>query len=752
MNSTYTPVYPMQPTSAMRPLKPYDDRAPDQARDFAGAGSFSQYALERMLRSCTMQPQWRLRAKLCAGYYDGKQVDEVRRSLLIAEDVDERVVNLIRPIVNSVLGQEAKSRTDIRLEADDEDYADVAEVISQKLKEAERETYAHAAVSDAYASMVKKGLGWLHVCRNADPLAYPYRFEAVSVDEVWWDWAGQVGTRLDDRCRWLARMRMIDLDEVIAAFPQFKDLLERTVAGWDDYRMDPSGFLGQPEDLQLVDAFDQERRFNTLFRKWDWVDAARKMIKLIEVWYRVPATAVCLRLSPTRTVPYNPKDPRHVEAVSRGLVKVVKGVTSQVRRALYAGPHRLLDEGTTRKAFPYIPMFAYRDDADASPYGLIDGMIAPQDDYNDRRHRIQWLLKSRQLFIDNDALDPQYNTIKEVADALNRPDLVAILNANRHNGANAIRLENALEAQKEQFELLTRDEDNVQKAAGRYNSNLGNAQVQSGIANSLLIEQGEQAMGEMNDNYTYARRAAFEGLVDLITEDYSQDRMSVTIGQGSSRRTIVLNDWAPPKDANGQPIPGAQPVPQNMVSDANIVTGMAETPNTPAYRSQLQTQLKDIITALGTNPQALALLAPSYIESTNLPDRMQVANDLRRASGVPLPGDRQGRAAAEQAAQQQLVKQQQMNDAMSTAKIAETAASTTLKHAQARKTEAEAQSLERSNHLGKPEADAAAAHLGNVQTVHQMATAAPSEDEQIDGAINDAMASPQQGAPQPATA
>jgi hypothetical protein len=760
--TTYTPVYPVQPVSAMRPLPTYDDRAGDASRDFAAAGKFSLYALERMLTDCVQQPQWRLRAKLCAGYYDGKQVDEVRRQLLLAEDVDERVVNLIRPIVNSVLGQEAKSRTDIRLEADSDDYADVAEVISMRLKEAERETYAHQAVSNAYGSMVKKGLGWLHVCRNSDPLAYPYRFEDVSLDEVWWDWRGQTGPRLDDRCRWLARMRMIDLDEVIAGYPDKREVLERSANGWDDFRMDASGLLGEPDEIQLVDAFDNERRFNTMYRKWDWIDTARKMVKLVEVWYRVPATAVCLRLSPTRTVPYNAQDPRHVEAVSRGLVKVVKGVTSQVRRALYAGPHRLMDEGTTRKSFPYIPMFAYRDDADGSPYGLVDGMIAPQDDYNDRRHRIQWLLKSRQLWMDSDAVDPEFNSIKEVADAINRPDLVAILNPLRRNGAHAVRLENALEAQKEQFELLTRDEDNIQKAAGRYGSNLGNAQVQSGIANSLLIEQGEQSMGEMNDNYTYARRSAFEALVDLIVEDHSGERLAVPIGQGSSKRVVVLNDWQPqpvtgedgqpvmqPKvdPTTGQPVvdpatgqPAMEPVmgppmPVNMVSDATIVTGMAETPNTPAARMQTQQQLKEIIAALGQNPQALALLAPVYLEATSVDNRKEVANDLRRMSGLPLPGDRAGRQAAEQQQQQTLAKQQALNEQTAVANLDKTHADTALKQAQTHKTTAEAQALERRNAMGHPEAEAAALHLQNAATID----GANDQNAAIDGAINDAM-------------
>lgn len=720
-----TPIYPMTPTSAVKPATPYDDRAADASRDFAAAGKFSMYALERMLTDCTEQPQWRLRAKLCAAYYDGKQLTELQRQLLLAENVNERVVNLIRPIVNSVLGQEAKSRTDIRLEADDDAFADVAEVISARLKEAERETYAHQAVSNGYASMVKKGLGWLHVCRNADPLAYPYRFEEVDTDEMWWDWRGMgKSVRMTDRCRWVARMRMIDLDEVIAAMPKHREVLERSANGWDDLRMDSSQLLGEPQDVQLVDSFENERRFNSMYRKWDWIDTARKMVKLVEVWYRVPATAVCLRLSPTRTIPYNERDPRHVEAVSRGLVKIVKGVTSQVRRALYAGPHRLLDEATTRKAFPYIPMFAYRDDADASPYGLIDGMIAPQDDYNDRRHRIQWMLKSRQLFIDSDAVDPKFNSIQEVADAINDPDMLAVLNPNRRNGQNALRLENLLQMQKEQFELLTRSEEDIQKAAGRYGSNLGDAQVQSGIANSLLIEQGEQAMGEMNDNYIYARRAGFELMVDMIVEDHMQENMQVTIGQGSAKRVVVLNSW---DQQSGMPV--------NRVEDANIVTGMAETPNTPAYRQQLQVQLKEIITALGNNPTALAQIAPVYIESTNLADRQQVADDLRRASGIPLKGDRQGRAAAEQQQAEVLAKNNKMAEEKGIAEIEEKNASTSLKNAQARKTSIEAKRLERGMSLGEVDAQATAAHLQNEQT----ANAANDEDSAIDDAISGAM-------------
>lgn len=707
----------------MKLIEQYDDRAGDESRDFAAAGKFSLYALERMLRDCAEQPNWRLRAKVCAAYYDGKQLSELQKHHIRQEDLDERAINLIRPVVNSVLGQEAKSRTDVKVEADDDDYADVAEVHSAKLKEAERETRAHMAVSEGYASMVKKGLGWVHVGRNSDPLAYTYRVEAVPLEEVWWDWRGQRGPTLLDGCRWLVRKRFIDLDELEAAMPDKKDVLRASVSGWENYLDAGGDMLGEPGSPDIRSAYDNESRFNLTVNKQDWVDSARKMIKLFEVWYRVPAQVVVLHMGPTKRVVYDPKDPRHVEAVSRGLVKLSKGITSQVRRALYAGPHRLLDEATTKRNFPYIPMFAFRDDDDKSPYGLIDGMIAPQDDFNDRTHRIQWMLKARQIQMDSDALDTQYNTIADIADAVMRPDLVMITNPARLNkNTAAVTIRNDLSMQGEQFKVMADSKQHIQDTAGRYASNLGAAQVQSGVANSMLIEQGEQSMGEMNDNYTYSRRAVFEALVSEISEDLRQERLSVPIGSGKSRRVVILNDW----DPNGMPV--------NQVKDADIKTALAETPNTPAFRQQSQQQLATIIQALGTNPKATAILAPAYIESTNLVNRQQVADDLRKASGLPVPGDKNGQAQAEVMQQQAVQQELQQKAAAGAAVVDEKVASAERHRASARQSNAAAALIEQRMAAGVAPAEVDK----TIAETERLRSDAANEDQLISDALAEA--------------
>jgi len=211
-------------------------------------------------------------------------------------------------------------------------------------------------------------------------------------------------------------------------------------------------------------------------------------------------------------------------------------------------------------------------------------------------------------------------------------------------------------AEPEQFTVMADSKQLIQDTAGRYASQLGQrpAGVTSGVANNILVEQGEQSMGEMNDNYTTGRRLTFEAVVDLISEDHREAGMRVPIGVGKSRRVVVLNAW----DGEGMPV--------NQVADAEIKTALADTPNTPAYRQQTQNQVTQIISALGNNPAAVAVLAPAYIESTTLPNRQQVADDLRKASGQPIAGDKEGRAKAEadqQAAQQQQVQQAQQQAA-----------------------------------------------------------------------------------------
>lgn len=644
----------------IKPIEPDNAGPRDVSRDHAKDG-FSLTALSGLIKSCELQPRWRERADLNVAYYDGKQLTPQQEATLKAEGLEPRITNLIGRVINGVLGQEAKARSDVKVEADEEELVDVCDVMNKGLKEGQRETYADMAVSNAYASQVKAGIGWVEVSRVSDPLDYPYRVRDVHRHDIWWDW--QAKDILYRDARWICRKNWFDLDELEAVMPQFKDILRQSVNNWDGFA------FGDLDDQVTYRAFDNERLFAT--RRTEWVDGVRKRVKLYEVWYKVPATAVVLHLSPTRRVLFDENNQMHVQAVARGLVKISKSLTRQVRMALFAGPHRLMDIGTTKRNFPYVPFIAFRDDEDLSPYGLIEGMRSPQDEYNERRLRIQWMLKAKQIQVDNDALDTKFNTFEDLHNEAMRPDMMLILNGTRRN-AGGVKIGNDLQMQKEQFDVMQDAKGLIQDIPGVYSTQLGNAPsgVTSGLAINSLVEQGMVSMGELNDNYRHARRAVFENLLELIADDHQTANMQVMMGSGDGRRVVVLNTFDP---QSGQPI--------NTVKDAPVRVGLEDVPATPAFRLQQQQQIATIIGALQSNPQAVAVLTPAFIESTSLPNRQQVADDIRRATGMPTAGDREAAKQMQAQQKQQQVQQQDIQQRAAQVQVAKQEADVQRTHA-----------------------------------------------------------------------
>ena len=637
-------------------------------RDKAPKG-YSLEKLERLIRDSENQPAWRDRADIAWAYKDGKQLTAEQEYQYRKDKLEPRTINLIGRVVNAVLGTQAKARRDPRIEADDDAFADVSEVISSRLKEARRETNADMATSNAYASEVITGLGWVEVSRNADPLAYRYRVQDVHRSEMWWDWRAK---QLDlSDARWLCRRRWMDLDEVVSLMPEHEDVLTMAVGNWEGVILDDW------MDERWQSAFDADRRFGVA--RSEWIDGGRERVKLYEVWYRIPTEAVVFRPRGGDWRRLDLKNPRHVEAVNRGVVEVQRATTSEIRMALFAGPIRLIDRATKLRRFPYIPFWAFRADQDGSPYGLVDGMIPAQDEYNERRMRIQWMLKAQQLLIDNDALDNTYNTIQDIAENMMRPDMVAVLNGQRKN-AQGLTMRNDLSLQKEQYEVMQDAKQLIQDIPGVYATQLGNAPsgVTSGLAINSLVEQGIVAMGELNDNFSFAERLVNEALVDLIVEDLSAADLPVSVGTGQMRRTIILNT----SDEQGAPM--------NMVVDAPIKVGLAEVPSSAAYRMQQAQQIAQMITSLSGNPQAVAVLTPAYIESSGLPDRHAIADDLRRVSGLPVAGDRQAAQAWQDAQQQQAAKTAQLQEVSAQVELQHKAALTQKDAAAARLADAKA--------------------------------------------------------------
>lgn len=625
--------------------------------------------VEQFLMEIRHQPNWRREADRAADYYDGNQLSPETVEKLRERGQPPLITNLIKPSIDTVLGMEAKTRTDwkVRPEDNDECPDELAEAMSIKLKHAETESRADRAVSDAYAAQVKAGLGWIEVARETDPFRCPYRVKYIHRREIFWDWRAEQPDLSD--ARYLIRRRWLDLEHAIALMPQYATLFRMTTGGWAGF--DP--LLEQ--DSRLVQSWEIER--DTRIETVDWRDIQRMRICLYEIWYRKWVRGYVMRLPNGATLEADFKNPRHNEAIVAGIAQVRQATFQKVRLAWYVGPHFLYDVPSPYKHghFPYVPFFGHREDLTGVPYGIIRTMISPQDEINARKSKMLWLLNSRRAVVDADAVLDHNKAASEIS----RPDSYIILNANR-KPTSKFTVEPGGDLARDQFTVMQEAKMEIAEASGIHKSMMGQqTNARSGLAINSLVEQGMNTIAEINDNFRYARRLVGEMLFELVKQEIGQTPTRVTIGEGARKRTIVLN-------GRGIDPETGEEISINDVTRIKTKIVLDDVQNTPTYKMQMLTMLTEVAKSLP--PEQQGLIMDFVVEATDLPKRFEIADRLRGALGI-LPPEQQAAAMEQQAAQQ--AKAAAMQEKMFVLDAAEKAAKIRKLSAEAEKVQHESQ-------------------------------------------------------------
>lgn len=653
-------------------------------------GKLSVRQFETYCEEIRTQPAWRKVADKCADYYDGNQTDEETLSTIRGNKTSPYSANMIKPTINAVLGMEAKTRLDWRVAADSDDAQEVAEALSAKLHEAERETRADRANSDAYASVIKTGVGWVEVSDQSDPFKYPIRVASIHRREMFWDWHSREPDLSD--CRYQLRQRWFDIEQACSYMPKQAHLIRASMSNWDGY------YTRLMHDSQLLQiGWENEQR--TSMHQYEWLDQGRSRVCFTEAWYRQHVRGYILRL-PQGVVELDLKNPVHAAAVGNGIVKPEPALYSKIFGSLWMGPHNLQD-GVRAKKYPYIQFIGYREDLTGVPYGLIRDQISPQDDVNARARKLLWLLSARRLRVDNDALDKTVNSIEDVIRELNRPDAVVVTNPKRLN-QNGFEVDNNIGLANQQFEVLQERKQAIQEVAGVFNAMMGrDADVKSGVAIDSLVEQGSVTLAEINDNYRYARMQVGEAILDKIKDQLSGHPVEVIVGEAGKRKTIFLNQ--PVVD----PETGLQAL-ANDIARTKTKVALEDVPSTPSYRAQQLRQLSEVISSMP--PQVQAVLAPFYMEATDLPKRREVATLLRKVLGVPDgedidPEKAEMAAKIEELMQQLQAMQASTETAIANAKIDESKAKAAKTRAEALEVANRVEAQEALEPINRPEAE-----------------------------------------------
>lgn len=605
--------------------------------------SLSQFT--QFMNEIMDQPSWRTRADREADYYDGNQLDSeiLRRQQEIG--MPPAIEPLIGPTIDSVLGMEAKSRTDWRVVPDDDKSGDeVAEALNYKLNQAERKSGADRAISEAYASQIKVGLGWVEVSRNSDPFEYKYRCESIHRNEIYWDFLSKRPDLSD--ARYLIRRKWTDKTLAALMFQEQSELIKLSGSNWSNWSMDSALTLDGGQSTDLAMSMANERGWS--IEEQEWRDTFNQRVCLFEVWTRRWVRATLLISPDGRVVEYDPSNVYHVAAVSHGLIKPQSRVISKMYLSWWMGPHKLWEGPSPYRhnKFPYVPFWGKREDRTNVPYGLVRGMMYLQDEVNARISRMQWGLAAVRTTRTKGAVA---GTDEQLRREIARPDADIILDAD-HMGKNGamFKVERDFSLDAQQAQRLVDAREGIKRTGGIYNSFMGqDGQAQSGVAISGLVEQSTQTLADINDNAKYARAEVGDLLVSMIIEDMIGQEEEIFIPSNGVRDEKNIRVNVPFYDAENKVT-----YLTNDIERTKTKVVLDDVPSTPTFRAQQLSAMSETYKSMP--PQYQIVMLPHLLNLMDVPDKQSIIQAIRDAEQNKSPEEVQ--AMINQAVDDALVK------------------------------------------------------------------------------------------------
>ncbi|RGD90560.1 hypothetical protein [Acinetobacter sp. SWAC57] len=572
------------------------------------------------------QPYWRNIADKEMDYADGNQLESELLNRMKQIGIPPAVEDMIGPALQSVEGFELQTRTDWRVKANgDTGSDDVADALNFKLNQAERLSKADKACSDAFRPQIGCGIGWVEVKREQDPFKYPYRCVKVHRNEIHWDMKAAENDLSD--ARWLRRTRWIHPKRLIQAFPQHAELIQ-TVGRYGASWWQEAGVMDGGESTGLKNAWLDARSYT--ISEQHWYNTTSKEINVAEVWYRRWVRVPVLKFGDGRVVEYDSSNMNHDIAIYQGLAHVELANISKIRRSYWLGPHVLFDGPTpySHHYFPYVPFWGAREDNTNIPYGFVRRMKFSQDSINSGISKLRWGMSVTRVERTKGAVDM---TDEQLRRQVARPDADIVLNAS-HMAKTGARFEvkRDFELSQQHFQLINDNRaaiERVSNITSGFQGKQGNAT--SGKQEQLQIEQSNQTLMKIMDNFREARTLIGEMLLSMIVEDMGSREQTVVIEGDAVRedRTVVINK--PEVDELGYPYVS------NDIQRIRLKVVLDDVPSSTTFREQQLNALSEITKSLSAEIQTAVL--PYVMALTDIPFKKDIIESIRQATQAPTP-------------------------------------------------------------------------------------------------------------------
>ena len=461
-------------------------------------------------------------------FHDGIQWSEDDQTVLRERGQAPLVFNIISQHIRWILGTERRTRVDFKVHGRSREDLEPAQTKTKLLKYTDDVNKAAYARSMGFADAVKSGLGWMEAGIRSDPGDEP-------LFDRWESWRNMFLDPLSKEpdisdARFLFRVKWVDEDIAVAMFPDRKSLINLSSIG-HSYNFDEN------EDLGFTGLYGVNNDSGSLSSGTSHIgdDASlsgqsRRRVRLIECWYRNPEAVSLVRpnLHASNSESFNrdlmalagnevnEEDASMTLLEQTGHVSVYDTVKMKVHCAIICSAGMLQNTPSPYKhdKFPFTPIWGFRRDNDNQPYGAIRQMRDPQEDLNKRRSKALFILSTRRVIADEDAVEDW----DELEDQIARPD--GIIKKAR---GSEIEINDDTSLAKEHVNLMVQDIQFLDSTSGVTEENRGQeTNAISGKAINLRQTQGSVVTADLFDNLRMAIQLHGEKKLSLIEQFYSE--------------------------------------------------------------------------------------------------------------------------------------------------------------------------------------------------------------------------------------
>jgi hypothetical protein len=574
----------------------------------------------------------RLEMACDADFYDNLQWDPEDAQVLRDRGQMPLVYNEISPMIDWLIGTERRTRVDWRVMPRTEDDVELADVKTKVLKYVADINRVHFTRSRAFSDCVKVGVGWIDDGVRDDPTQDILYSKYEDWRNVLWDSCSYEHDLSD--ARYLFRWRWVDEDVALMMFPDRQDVIRQSVE--DNQTSSMSDW--EEDTWYSAEELISGAKTGTLRASGTGmaIDAKRRRVKLIEAQYRKPAPTKIIVDGPFKGQFFNEQDGALMQAMGQAGGSIIDKVVMRVHMAVFTEA-AMLAMGPSiyrHNRFTLTPVWCYRRGRDRQPYGAIRRVRDIQQDLNKRASKALWMLNTNQIIADEGATD-DWNELRDEAD---RPDGLIIKKAGKD-----IQIRRDTDAATGQIQMMTLDAQSIQKSAGVAQENMGRqTNAVSGEAIKARQLQGSVVTTEPFDNLRLAVQVSGEKQLSMVEQFYTEEKAVRLSGAKGAMEWVKLN--VPEVQADGS----IRFINDISASTADFVVSEAD------YAGTMRQVMFDALNQLATRlpPEVALRLMTIAMDFSDLPNKDEVAEQIRKISGERDPNKPMTPEETQQAQQQ----------------------------------------------------------------------------------------------------